>query len=133
MKALKFGAIAILVYMGIVFTFEAMLGLFQPTDASTIVITTRDADGTKESRVVSPVRDDGTLYVSANHWPRSWYNRARKQPQVEVTENGGIRAYTAIPVSRTEDAHLQGEYAHPFFFRLLTGFPPRDFLRLEPR
>lgn len=132
-KPLKVVAIVILVYMAGVFTFEAMLGVFQPENESTIVITTMDADGQKESRVVSPVYDDGTLYVSANHWPRSWYNRARKNAEVEVTEDGTTRAYTAIPVSGAEDARLQKEYAHPFFFRLLTGFPPRDFLRLEPR
>ena len=133
MKAIKWGAIAILVYMTIVFSFEAMLGLFQPENESTIVISTRDAEGTTESRVVSPVYDGDTLYVSANHWPRSWYNRAREQPEVEVTENGQTRAFIAVPVSGAEDARLQEEYAHPFLFRLLTGFPPRHFLRLEPR
>ena len=133
MKALKYGAIAILVYMGIVFTFESMLGIFQPESESTIVIMTVDASGKEESRVISPVYDDGTLYVSANHWPRSWYNRARENPDVEVTEKGTTRAYTAVPVSGAEDARLQADYAHPLFFRILTGFPPRDFLRLDPR
>ena len=133
MKALKYAAIVVLVYMGVVFTFEAMIGIFQPESESTIVITTVDADGRKESRVVSPVYDDGTLYVSANHWPRSWYNRARQNPEVEVTENGTTRAYTAVPVAGAEDTRLQKEYAHPVFFRFLTGFPPRDFLRLDPR
>ena len=133
MKVIRFVAIVILVYLGIVFAFEAMLGIFQPESESTIVITTVDADGKKESRVVSPVYDDGTLYVSANHWPRSWYSRAREKPEVEVTEKGETRAYTAIPVVGAEDVRLQADYAHPFFFRLLTGFPPRHFLRLEPR
>jgi hypothetical protein len=51
---------------------------FQPENigGETIVITTTDADGKSHDRVVSPIDDDGQLFVAANHWPRAWYHRA---------------------------------------------------------
>ena len=51
---------------------------FQPENigGSTIVITTVDAEGNSHERVLSPIEDDGTLFVAANHWPRAWYRRA---------------------------------------------------------
>ena len=80
-----------------------------------------------------PAADAQHTHVTVTPPPRSWYSRARENPDVEVTEKGTTRAYIAVPVSGAEDARLQAEYAHPLFFRVLTGFPPRDFLRLDPR
>ncbi len=47
MKALKIVAIVVLVYVGIVVAFESVTGYFQPTDGSTLVITTFDGHGTR--------------------------------------------------------------------------------------
>lgn len=131
MKALKIVAIAVLVYVGIVVLFESLIGYFQPQNDSTIVITTFDAVGDAQSRVVSPVEDGGRLYVSANHWPRSWYERALANPAVQVTVNGETTDYMAVPISGAEDERLQVAHAHPLVFRIVTGFPPRNFLRLD--
>ena len=73
MKALRIFAIALLVYAGIVFAFESLLGYFQPANESTLVITTTDSDGETHQRVVARMENEGHLYVSANHWPRAWY------------------------------------------------------------
>lgn len=133
MRVLKIIAIVVLVYLGIVVAFESLLGFFQPQSETTIVITTIGDDGEAQGRVVSPVEDDGKLYVSANHWPRSWYNRALANPEVRVTADGETKEYTAVPVTGAEDQALQRDHAHPVVFRILTGFPPRYFLRLDPR
>lgn len=133
MKIVKIVAIVALVYVGIVITFESLLGYFQPQNATTIVITTLDSAGNAEDRVVSPIEDGEGLYVSANHWPRSWYDRAREDPEVRVTRDGKTAGYTAVPVTGEEAERLQVEHAHPVFFRILTGFPPRYFLRLDPQ
>ena len=77
MKALKIVVIVVLVYLGIVVAFESMIGYFQPTAGSTLVITTFDADGTPHDRVVSRLESGGQLYVAANHWPRAWYTQTR--------------------------------------------------------
>ncbi len=133
MKVVKMAAIVILVYVGIVAAFESFLGLFQPQDASTIVITTTNGDGTAQDRVVSPLESGGRLYVAANHWPRSWYNRASENPEVQATVNGRKGDYLAVPVTGSEHDRLESEHAHSVWFRILTGFPPRYFLRLDRR
>jgi hypothetical protein len=44
---------------------------------------------------------------------------------------GEKNLYLAIPVEGEEHNKLMKEHAHPLTFRLLTGFPPRYFLRLD--
>jgi hypothetical protein len=133
MKALKIAAILALVYVGVVAAFESLIGYFQPQAGSTLVITTFDGDGTPHERVVSRLESDGRLYVAANHWPRAWYDRARANPEVEVTLDGEKRGYRAVPVTGAEHDRVDGENRLGVVFRMLTGFPPRYFVRLDPR
>ena len=79
------------------------------------------------------VESDGRLYVAANHWPRAWYHRALKNPKVRVTRNGEGADYLAVPVTGAELDRIRVEYRMPTVVRFLTGFPPRSFLRLDPR
>ncbi|MCL4686536.1 nitroreductase family deazaflavin-dependent oxidoreductase [Myxococcota bacterium] len=133
MKALKVLLIFALVYVGIVVVFESLLGYLQPANESTVVITTTDEDGTSNDRVVSRLDSDGQLYVAANHWPRAWYRQALRNPEVQVTIGGKREEYRAVPVSPAEHDRLMAEHGHGIVFRILTGFPPRYFLRLDPR
>jgi len=133
MKALKIIAILILVYVGIVASFESLIGYLQPTTGSILVITTFDGDGTPHDRVVSRLETDGKLYVAANHWPRAWYERALQNPEVTVTIDGETADYRAVPVTGGEHDRVDGENSLGVVFRILTGFPPRYFVRLDPR
>lgn len=133
MKALKIVGIAVLAYVGIVVAFESLIGYFQPTAGSILVITTFDRDGTPHDRVVSRLESDGQLYVAANHWPRAWYNRALKNPKVQVTLDGERSDYRAVPVTGAEHDRVDSEHSLGAMFRILTGFPPRYFVRLDPR
>jgi len=133
MKTLKIIAIVILVYVGIVVAFESLIGYFQPSPASTVVITTFAADGTSHDRVVSRLESDGQLYVAANHWPRAWFNRTLENPEVQITLNGEKRDYRAVPVTGVEHDRVEAENSLGVAFRILTGFPPRYFVRLDPR
>ena len=133
MKAVKIVAIAVLVYVGIVVAFESSIGYFQPTAGSTLVITTFDADGSPHDRVVSRLESGGQLYVAANHWPRAWYNRALEKPEVHVSMDGQKGDYRAVPVTGVEHDRVDGENSLGVVFRILTGFPPRYFLRLDPK
>lgn len=133
MKIVKIVLILALVYVGIVVAFESLIGYFQPTDANTLVISTTGPDGAAHDRVVSRLDSDGRLYVAANHWPRAWYRQALENPQVEVVRGEGERApYRAVPVTEAERQRLFDEHALPLVVKVLTGFPPRRFLRLEP-
>jgi hypothetical protein len=133
MRALKILAIAVVVYVGVVVVFESMIGVLQPRGDATLVITTFDPDGTSRDRVVSRLESDGKLYVAANHWPRAWYRRALETPHVQATIGGETRDYHAVPIDGAEHDRVSREHALPFFFRILTGFPPRRLVRLDPR
>ena len=126
-------AIVVLVYLGIVVAFESLIGFLQPADGSTLVLTTFDPDGTPHDRVVSRLESDGKLYVSANHWPRAWYHRTLENPDVQATVDGTKRNYRAVPVTGAEHERVEREHPHGLAFRILTGFPPRYFVRLDPR
>jgi len=133
MKTLKIASLLVLVYVGIVVAFESLIGYFQPTAGSTLVITTFDGDGTPHDRVVSRLESDGQLYVAANHWPRAWYNRALENPDVQVTLDGETGDYRAVPVTGAEHDRVDGDNSLGVAFRIVTGFPPRYFVRLDPR
>jgi hypothetical protein len=134
MKIIKIAGILLAVYVGIVVLFESLLGYFQPTQGNTLVITTTDADGNQNDRVLSVIDDEGTLYVAANHWPRAWFGNVQENPEVVVTRDGERAAYTAVPVSDAVHERLDTEVQPlPLLIRFLTGFPPRYFVRLDPR
>jgi F420H(2)-dependent quinone reductase len=134
MKAVKIIVILALVYVAIVAAFESLIGYIQPTPPeSAILITTFDANGTPYNRVVSKMLTDGHLYISANHWPRAWYRRALANPKMQVTIDGLKGDYLAVPVSGAEAARVESEHPHGVVFRILTGFPPRYFVRLDPQ
>ena len=131
MRILKITSISlVVVYIGLVVLFESWLGYSQPTNVNSLVITTFE-DQEARDRVLSAINNEGKLYVSANHWPRSWYRRALSNPKVEVSYKGEKRPYLAIPLEGKEHNKLKKEHAHPLSFRILTGFPPRYFLLLE--
>lgn len=108
---------------------------FQPENVGgeTIVITTSDGKGRAYERVLTPIDDDGQLYIAANHWPRAWYYRALQNPEVRVRRGGDTTDYRVVPATEAERERLLDHPGFPKIAYLLTGFAPRVFLRLEPR
>src|SRR5512139_230910 len=133
MKAVKLVVILVVAYAAVIAAFESMIATLQPEPGGTLVITTFDERGAPHARVVSKLESDGKLYVAANHWPRAWYRRALENPDVQITMDGTKGNYRAVPVSGDEHARVESSNRLPFFFRVLTGFPPRLFMRLDPR
>jgi hypothetical protein len=133
MKAVKIVLIAAVVYAAIVVAFESMVGFMQPTPGGSIMLTTFDASGAAHDRIVSRLDSVGQIYVSANHWPRAWYERALANPDVQVTIDGNKVDYRAVPVEGEQAELLDAEHPHPAWFRFATGYPPRKFVRLDPR
>jgi len=131
-KMLKIIAIVLGIYVGIVVAFESLLGYFQPADQSTLVITTIDANGEGHDRVVAQLRSNGQLYVAANHWPRAWFRQVSMNPQVQIEMDGVKEDYSAVVVSAGEHDRVDSDNSLGFVFRLLTGFPPRYFVSLDP-
>ena len=86
-----------------------------------MVITTTDADGVANDRVVARLESNNQLYVAANHWPRAWYRHARANPHVQATVAGEQGDYLAVPVTGAEHDQLLG-----FFAQIRLGvFVPR--------
>lgn len=133
MKIVKIVGFALLAYVLVVVAFESLIGVIQPSGDSTLVITTFEPDGASHDRVVSRLESEGKVYVAANHWPRAWYRRALANPEVQATIDGAKGDYRAVPVSGEEHARVNRQHALPLVFRVLTGFPPRYFVRLDPR
>jgi hypothetical protein len=135
MKIVKILVIVALAYVGLVVLFESLLGFYQPAGGDTMVITSTDPQGNTHDRVVSRLESGGRLYVAANHWPRAWYHRVLEKPQVRVTWGGETLNYVAVPVPVGEEEHRRVDSDHPLgiVVRILTGFPPRYFVRLDPR
>jgi len=131
-KPLKI-AIAVLVsYVLLVVLFESSLGYFQPENASTLQITTAGSDGAVNQRILARLDRGGQLYVAANHWPRAWYREALANPAVEVNSQSEQGSYIAVPVEGAEHDSVNADNPLGLMFRILTGFPPRYFLRLDP-
>jgi len=127
-------AIALGIYIAIIATFESLIGYLQPEAGSTLVITTMDESGGASDRVLSLLESNGQMYIAVNHWPRAWYRRALANPKVEVSIEGSKNAYLAVPVVDTDEHdRVQDDNDTGIMFRILTGFPPRYFIRLEPR
>lgn len=133
MKLARRIVILFFVYVGIVAAFESLIGYFQPSNESTLVITTTDVNGEKNDRVLARLESDDKLYVAANHWPRAWYDQALDNPNVQVVFEGRSNDYLAIPVRGEEHDRVDAANSLGLGFRILTGFPPRYFLRLDPR
>ncbi len=138
MRALKWSGIVVAVYVGFVVAFETLyLGWYQPTFERTgipmLVITTTDDSGESRSRRLARLEIDGTVYVSAHHWPRGWHGRALENPNVRVEIDGDAADYVAVPAEGDEFERVATEYPLPLPIRFLMGFPPpREILRLDP-
>ena len=134
MKVVKIIAIVALVYVGIVVLFESLLGYYQPAGATTLTITTTDADGNTNDRVLAALESNGQLYVAANHWPRGWYNQVLENPQVQIRMDGEDEKgdYLVVTLDEEEERRVDGEHSLGVVIRILTGFPPRYIVRLDP-
>mgnify|MGYP003334501657 CR=1 FL=1 len=135
-RYVKILLILIATYVGIVVVFESLLGYYQPKGEENLVITVTEDDGSQSQRVLSLFQSEGELYLAANHWPRAWFRQVLKEPDVHI-EFGGERSgqsgdYVAIPVDEVDHERVLNDNRIPFFGRFLMGFPPREFVRIEP-
>ncbi|MEM7099927.1 MAG: hypothetical protein AAF541_16790 [Pseudomonadota bacterium] len=119
-------------YIVVVIGFETGLGIWQPTWANTLYITTTDHRGNQNTRVLSGLYMGDDLYVRANHWPRDWYHDAMARPNVNIDRGHGTRQFVAVPVSGEEERRVNAQHGIRLKWRILTGFPPLKIIRLDP-
>jgi len=131
-KGVKVILVLLVVYAGVVATFESLLGYFQPENQATLVITTFDAAGVGADRVLVRIEHEEQLYVAVNHWPRGWFHRLLDNDQVRVRLDGTDQRYRATQLTPDEAKVIDAVRPLSLGFRVLTGFPPRYFVRLTP-
>ena len=133
MKALKVIGALVAVYLVVIIAFESMLGYTQPANEHTLMLTVSDDDGQPHQRVLARIEHEDQLYVAVNHWPRAWFHALQKNPSVTVEYADISMAATAIVITdQTELASVDAARPLGIGFRILTGFPPRHFVRLDP-
>ena len=132
-RVIKILLILLLIYVGQVVLFESLLGFYQPEQGNTMVITTFEDDGEAHERVVARLDRDDEIFVAVNHWPRAWARRLGRNPDIEMTYEGVTRDYTAVVLTGAEHEQGQIDFSVPLSFKFMSGFPPRYFVRLDPK
>ena len=137
MKVIKWLSVVFGVYVAFVVIFESVyLGYFQPSFEESgipmLLLTTTDADGETNDRMLARFETDGKIYLSAHHWPRGWYHRARNNPAVQAEVDDITAAYSgAHKRRRIRAGRCRSSTATAG--AILNGFStPRDILRLDP-
>ena len=92
-----------------------------------------DTEGKTIKRTLYGLEYDDRLYVSSNHWFRTWYHATLGNPQIGVERDGEIQPYIAVPIEGDEQLKVAKQYDMGFALRLLCGFAPQRFLRLDPQ
>jgi len=119
-------------YIALVLIIEGFIWRLQPPMDRAITLFIKHEQAHPIKRVVYGHLHDGALYVSSNHWFRSWYWAAVQNPDIKVLIDGSSQPHTAIRVEGQEHTRVLNSYSMGFFLRLLCGFAPSKFLRLEP-
>ena len=133
MKIAMVIATVLVVYVCLVAILEGLIGYFQPDMEGGVKLITTDSGGRESDRMLAGFRIDERLYVSSNHWLRGWYHQALANPEVHAVVDGQRQRFTVVRVEGDERARLSDAYKMGFILRLVCGFAPSRFLRLDPR
>lgn len=124
--------IAIAGYVTLLLLLELVLWKAQPNMENVVTLFVVDGD-VSFARKLYGFKHHGKLYVSSNHWFRQWYHAIVRSPDLEVEHAGEVKAYKAVAITGHEREEVAREYKMGFVFKLMCGFAPRRFLRLDPR
>lgn len=131
MQIAEVGIWLVIVYIALLLLLELAIWKLQPSMDSGVTLLIGSED-TVTSRKVYGFEHEGGLYVSSNHWFRSWYHAVLKNPIIDVECSGKIKPYKAILLEGDDRERIANAYQMSLIFRLLCGFAPRRFLKLEP-
>ncbi|MEM8501211.1 MAG: hypothetical protein AAF542_24565 [Pseudomonadota bacterium] len=131
-RTTKYLGITLVVYVGVVILFESLIGYFQPQNQATLALTVFESNNQPHVRVLSRIEHQDSLYVAVNHWPRAWFHALQENPSVRVAFADQDFAATARVVNDpSEITSIETDRPLTWWFKLLTGYPPRYFVRLE--
>lgn len=105
-RKLRVTALVIAGFVVLVLALDGLAGLLQPAlgpSGAEGVLRTTDPEGvTQETRLAVFEDSDGVLWVQSGHHFRGWYERVRRNPDVEWVQDGVVAAYRALPLETPE-------------------------------
>ena len=111
----------------------------QPGRAEGVLVTFDESGGRHETRL-AVVDHEGDVWVQSGHHFRGWYERALRNPDVELVRGGETHRYRAVPIDTPEtEALVRGllrDRAGPARFaviRTVLLFADIKPVRLDPR
>ena len=119
-------------YLILVLLLEAVIWKVQPDMDGVVTLHVNTGD-TIVKRKLYGLEYNSTLYVSSNHWFRKWYHAIVENPDIKVERADTVGLYTATPIDGDEHTQVALQYNMGFILRLLCGFAPQRFLRLDAR
>ena len=120
-------------YVVLVLFIETVVWRFQPPMEGALRLVVHPDKPSRMERRLDTFEHEGALYVSSNHWFRSWYKAVLHDPDVQVIRDGAVGRYRAEAVLVEARKTLLRHYKMGFWLRFLCGFAPSRFLRLVPR
>ena len=122
---------AVGVYVLLLLLLEAVIWKVQPSMDNGVTLHV-NRGGSRFTRKLYGFEYGDKLYVSSNHWFRRWYHAILDNPQIDVEQSGEKNPFLAVPIDGEERAEVNREYKMGFILRMMCGFAPRRFLRLDP-
>ena len=121
-------------YVALVLIAETLIWRIQPSMDGGVTLFIKNNGEEQIERTVYGYKHEGTLYVSSNHWFRSWYHAALKNPDINVLREDSAepQRYIVRAVVGDEHSNVAEGYNMGFLLRFLCGFAPSKLLRLEP-
>ena len=117
-------------YLVLLLLLETVIWKTQPNMENGVTLFVKQG-GQVISRKLYGFDYEDRLYVSSNHWFRQWYDALLQDPQIEVEHKGEVKSCTAVPIDGDELVEIAAKYKMGFVLRLMCGFAPRRFLRLD--
>lgn len=130
MSVLEIGIVLAAAYFLLLLILELTIWKVQP-DMDGMVTLHIGRDERRITRKLYGFDYNGKLYVASNHWVRRWYYAAIDKAEIEVERAGNVTRRTAVLIDGDEESEVSREYGQGLLLRIMCGFAPQRFLRLD--
>jgi hypothetical protein len=105
-RAVRAGVLIVAGFVVFVLALDGLAGLAQPAldpgGAEGVLRTTDEEGGVHETRLAVFEDEGGAIWVQSGHHFRGWYERVKRNSDVEFVRNGVANAYRAVPLETPE-------------------------------
>ncbi len=105
-RAVRVGALVVAGSVVLALALDGLAGLAQPAlgpgGAEGVLRTTDEEGVAHETRLAVFEDEGGVIWVQSGHHFRGWYERVKRNADVEVDRDGVVNAYRAVPLETPE-------------------------------